>query len=94
MTDDENNKVILFQNKGIRRTWFKEDWYYSVVDIVGVLTDSVNPRYYWYKTKKRLGDEEKAELSTIWIQLKLEDISKLNGLLPAPLHSSRIIHIR
>ena len=72
MTDNENNKLIIFQNKGIRRTWFKEDWYYSVVDIVGVLTDSVNPRDYWYKTKIRLGDEEKAELSTICLQLKLE----------------------
>jgi hypothetical protein len=69
MTDNENNKLIIFQNKGIRRTWFKEDWYYSVVDI---LTDSVNPRDYWYKTKIRLGDEEKAELSTICLQLKLE----------------------
>ncbi|MEA3293740.1 MAG: Bro-N domain-containing protein [Euryarchaeota archaeon] len=72
MTENENNKLIIFQNKRIRRTWFKEDWYYSVVDIVRVLTDSVNPRDYWYKTKKRLGDEEKAELSTICLQLKLE----------------------
>jgi prophage antirepressor-like protein len=72
MTDNENNKLIIFQNKRIRRTWLKEDWYYSIVDIVGVLTDSVNPRDYWYKTKKRLGDEEKAELSTICLQLKLE----------------------
>ena len=72
MTDDENNKLILFQNKGIRRTWFKDNWYYSVVDIVGALTDSVNPRDYWYKTKKRVDDEEKAELSTICLQLKLE----------------------
>ena len=72
MTDDENNKLILFRDKSIRRTWFKEDWYYSVVDIVGALTDSVNPRDYWYKTKTRLGDEEKAELSTICLQLKLE----------------------
>ena len=72
MTGDGNNKLILFRDKSIRRTWFKEDWYYSVVDIVGVLTDSVNPRDYWYKTKIRLGDEEKAELSTICLQLKLE----------------------
>jgi len=72
MTDNENNKLIIFQNKRIRRIWFKEDWYYSVVDIVGVLTDSVNPRDYWYKTKKRVADEEKAELSTICLQLKLE----------------------
>ncbi|MBU4138550.1 MAG: hypothetical protein KJ729_01200 [Euryarchaeota archaeon] len=72
MTDNENNKLILFQNKSIRRTWFKEDWYFSIVDIVGALTDSINPRDYWYKTKIRLGEEEKAELSTICLQLKLE----------------------
>jgi hypothetical protein len=72
MTDNENNKLILFQNKSIRRTWFKEDWYFSIIDIVGALTDSINPRDYWYKTKIRLGDEEKAELSTICLQLKLE----------------------
>jgi len=72
MTDNENNKLILFQNKSIRRTWFNEDWYFSIIDIVGALTDSINPRDYWYKTKIRLGDEEKAELSTICLQLKLE----------------------
>ena len=53
MTDDEKNKLILFQNKGIRRTWFKEDWYYSLVDIVEALTDSPNPTDYLKKMRKR-----------------------------------------
>ncbi|HJH28711.1 MAG TPA: phage antirepressor protein [Methanosarcinaceae archaeon] len=53
MTDDKNNKLILFQNKGIRRTWFKEDWYYSLIDIVGALTDSSNPTDYLKKMRKR-----------------------------------------
>ena len=53
MTNDENNKLILFQNKGIRRTWFKEDWYYSLVDIVEALTDSSNPTDYLKKMRKR-----------------------------------------
>jgi prophage antirepressor-like protein len=73
--DDKNtkhNKLVIFQSKRIRRIWFNEEWFYSIVDVVGILTDSVNPRDYWYKTKKRLGDEEKAELSTICLQLKLE----------------------
>jgi hypothetical protein len=53
MTDNENNKLILFQNKSIRRTWFKEDWYYSLVDIVEALTDSPNPTDYLKKMRKR-----------------------------------------
>ena len=53
MTDDKNNKLILFQNKGIRRTLFKEDCYYSLVDIVGALTDSSNPTDYLKKMRKR-----------------------------------------
>jgi DNA-directed RNA polymerase beta' subunit len=53
MTDAGNNKLILFQNKGIRRTWFKDDWYYSLVDIVGALTDSSNPTDYLKKMRKR-----------------------------------------
>ncbi|MBT4538844.1 phage antirepressor protein [Candidatus Woesearchaeota archaeon] len=68
----EKDTLVVFQSKDIRRTWFNEEWYYSVVDVVAILTDSVNPRDYWYKTKKRLGNEEKAELSTICLQLKLE----------------------
>jgi len=50
----------------------KEEWYFSVVDVVGALTDSVNARDYWYKMKKRMTDEEKSELSTICRQLKLK----------------------
>ena len=53
MTGNGNNKLILFQNKGIRRTWFKDDWYYSLVDIVGALTDSSNPTDYLKKMRKR-----------------------------------------
>jgi hypothetical protein len=53
MTEEEKNKLILFQNKSIRRTWFKEDWYYSLVDIVEALTDSPNPTDYLKKMRKR-----------------------------------------
>ena len=53
MTDEEHNKLIIFQSKEIRRTWFKEDWYFSLVDIVGALTDSPNPTDYLKKMRKR-----------------------------------------
>ena len=67
----EKDKLVVFQDKKIRRIWHKEEWFYSVIDIVRALTDSVNARDYWYKMKIRLGEEEKAELSTICLQLKM-----------------------
>ena len=69
-----DNEIKLFEGNQIRSAWDneKEEWYFSVVDIVGVLTESKNPRDYWYRVKKRMTDEEKSELSTICRQLKLE----------------------
>ena len=65
------HKLVVFQSKDIRRKWHEEEWFYSVVDVCGALTNSNNPRDYWYRIKKRVSDEEKAELSTICRQLKL-----------------------
>lgn len=57
--DQENgrNEVALFEQKEIRRTWENEKWYFSVVDVVQVLTDSVDGRKYWNKLKQRLTAE-------------------------------------
>lgn len=66
------NKLALFEEKEIRKIWENEKWYFSVIDIILALTDSTNPRDYWYKMKKRASEEEKIELSTICRQLKLE----------------------
>ncbi|MGI6634747.1 MAG: BRO family protein [Christensenellales bacterium] len=68
------SKIKLYENKEIRSVWDneKEEWYFSVVDVVGVLTDSSNPRDYWYQVKKRMTEEEQSELSTICRQLKLK----------------------
>ena len=63
------NKLTVFQNKNIRRTWHQEEWFYSVVDIIAVLTDSPTPRKYWGKIKDR--EFTKFQLSPIWGQLKL-----------------------
>lgn len=61
------NEIKLFEGNQIRSAWDneKEEWYFSVVDVVGVLTESKNPRDYWYRVKKGMTDEEKSELSTI-----------------------------
>lgn len=55
----DNDKLQLFENKAIRTAWDeeKEEWYFSVVDVVAVLTDSPNPQTYWRVMKKRLKDE-------------------------------------
>ena len=53
ITLQQNNKIILFQSRKIRRTWYKKQWYFSLVDIVGALTDSSNPTDYLKKIRKR-----------------------------------------
>lgn len=55
----QNDKIQLFEDKRIRTAWDeeKEEWYFSIVDVVAVLTDSPNPQTYWRVMKKRLKDE-------------------------------------
>lgn len=67
-----NNKLALFEEKKIRKTWEDNKWYFSVVDVIYALTDSNKPRDYWYRLKQRASEEEQIELSTICRQLKLK----------------------
>lgn len=76
----ENKKIMaketaikLFNDKQIRTIWNEdqEKWYFSVVDVVGVLTDSPNPRKYWSVLKTRL-KAEGSEMATNCSQLKLQ----------------------
>ena len=67
---EEKNKLIVFQDKKIRRIWHNEEWFFSVVDVVAVLTDSKDAKDYWYRLKKR-ELEQGIELSTNCRQLKL-----------------------
>ena len=64
------NKIVVFQDKKIRRIWHNEEWFFSIIDVVEVLTDSPTPRQYWGKVKDR--EFIALELSPIWVQLKLE----------------------
>lgn len=68
-----NNKIKLFENKRIRTAWNadEEEWYFSVVDIVAVLTESPRPRKYWNSLKTKLVSEG-SELSQKIGQLKLQ----------------------
>ena len=56
---DNNDKIQIFEDKKIRTAWNEEteEWYFSVVDVVGVLTDSREPTAYWRKLKQRLKAE-------------------------------------
>ncbi|PJG85745.1 BRO family protein [Conservatibacter flavescens] len=67
------NEVKLFENQQVRSIWdeSQEEWLFSIIDVVAILTDSTKPRDYWYRVKKRMSEEELAELSTICRQLKL-----------------------
>ena len=72
----ENKKSItkMFEDTNIRTIWDseKEDYWFSVVDVIKALTESSNPNDYWYKLKKRMSDDEKSELSTKCRQLKMQ----------------------
>ena len=74
MTDASANNIIRqFDDKEIRAVWIpeEEEWYFSVVDVVGVLTESQNPRNYWNMLKSRLRDEGN-ETYTNCVQLKMQ----------------------
>lgn len=67
-----NNEIKIFEGNKIRSAWDaeKEEWYFSVVDIVGTLTDSKDAGAYWRKLKQRL-KEEGSEVVTFCHGLKM-----------------------
>ena len=68
----KDNALVVFEGKNIRRIWYSEEWYFSVVDVVGVLTDSADAKDYWYRLKQREAKSSGVELSTFCRQLKLQ----------------------
>jgi len=54
---DEKHSIKLFETKKVRVQWHQEKWYFSIVDVVAVLTDSPNPHNYWKVLKFRLKKE-------------------------------------
>jgi prophage antirepressor-like protein len=71
---DSQGTIIVFGAKQIRRTWHDEQWFFSVVDIIGALTDSENPRNYWNMMKARERKQSDVQLSTLCVQLKLTSV--------------------
>ena len=68
------HNIKLFEEKKVRTHWDaeKEQWYFSVIDVIEILTGSSNPRDYWFKMKMRVKTEDGLELSTICRQLKMK----------------------
>ena len=66
----QNNAIVLFKEQKIRRIWYKDEWWFSVVDVVGALTESSDSGAYWRKLKQRLNEEE-SEVVTFCHGLKL-----------------------
>ena len=67
----EKNKLVVFQDKKIRRIWHKDEWYFSVVDVVSALEASTIPKRYWSDLKSKLSQEGFEPYDKI-VQLKLE----------------------
>ncbi|MBS3154153.1 Bro-N domain-containing protein [Candidatus Woesearchaeota archaeon] len=71
MQKENKQALVVFQDKKIRRVWHNGEWYFSVVDVVGVLAESTDSKDYWYRLKKREQESGGVELSTFCRQLKL-----------------------
>ena len=69
----EKNAIKLFENKKIRTLWEEkeEEWFFSIIDVIAVLTDSKNPRRYWSDLKNKMKSEEGSELYENIVQLKM-----------------------
>ena len=68
--EEEETHIAVFKGKAIRRKLVNGEWFFSVVDVAGALTDSEDPRNYWKVLKHRL-EEEGSEVVTFCNQLKL-----------------------
>jgi DNA-damage-inducible protein D len=67
------DKLVVFEDKKIRRAFHKGEWFFSIIDIVEVLTESPNPRRYWSDLKIQLAENEGfIQLYGNIVQLKLE----------------------
>jgi DNA-damage-inducible protein D len=75
------NSIVIFNQKKVRRIWDKSKglWYFSIIDVVGILTDSPRPRKYWNALKTKLV-QEGSELSSKVGQLKLTSVDGKNYL--------------
>lgn len=70
MSNIENNKLAVFQGKHIRKVFHEGEWWFSIIDVIEVLTDSSIPKRYWSDLKRKLANEGYSELYEKIVQLK------------------------
>ncbi|MFI5377909.1 MAG: Bro-N domain-containing protein [Tepidisphaerales bacterium] len=68
---DSPGKIIVFGAKQIRRAWHENEWYFSIIDIIGALTDSASPPKYWDAMKRREKESSGVDLSTFCRKVRL-----------------------
>ncbi len=73
MDQKETTKIAIFKGKGIRKSIYKNEWWFSIIDIVEALTGTDRPRKYWNDLKTKLIREGYAEVSEKIGQLKIEN---------------------
>ncbi|PJE66945.1 phage antirepressor protein, partial [Candidatus Shapirobacteria bacterium CG10_big_fil_rev_8_21_14_0_10_36_6] len=66
-----DTKIAIFKGNEVRKIIFKNEWWFSVIDVIQALTDSTQPSKYWTAMKARVEDSDEFQLSTICRQLKL-----------------------
>ena len=74
MKAEKPKNIAIFEDKEVRRTWHDEQWYFSIIDIVAILSESPNPRRYWSDLKRKLISEGYSELYEKIVQLKLPSL--------------------
>jgi len=68
---DPGTQIALFEQKTIRREWFNDEWWFSIIDVVEVLAGTENPRRYWSDLKRKLKAEGYGEVYEKIVQLKM-----------------------
>ena len=69
---EKDHKIIVFQETEIRRVWHNEEWWFSVVDVIAVLTESSDPKRYWSDLKRRTEKESGAKVFAFCEPLKMQ----------------------
>jgi hypothetical protein len=74
-TDDIHSQALTLVEEqadaSIRRVWHDQRWYFSIIDVIGLLTDSPKPSQYWYNLRQRMSEEGYRELSPNWLRLRM-----------------------